>query len=512
MPPSHGSIKPDATPVQHLFDTERYKEREHGTPYNSAGGGEVYSDGSFSSYFNEVRNYFADERQRPDLQSTMVIGPDLHNRTPQWLEDKMVAIDGTPLTDLARKDANHWSNRYRKELDVAEAVQEVKRQRRYEADNDVLGYVARARRFFGLSMPLDEGYAVQHVEARHKLEEEARWLQEHTDDVDAMPQLRSKGESNTATAPASSSSSSTTGAAAAAYSASSAPPSSKKVVDDHPIGVLPRQQSPLLSEVERRQRAKAESKDGGVNNDDDDAAARERKRNLGFFSAPWHALVESIETGRPLTKVANEYRPRVDFYGLDPFLDSAPSFIWFSTKCGIAIGLFQGTVKAVQAVNVDVQFLKASGVGVLSILNMSVFASVVKWGGNTTIFAMAFCVGDRLMRRIKRYTLPPHDAECRSTSNYVMGLSFSGATVGVLPWWVLNDVGLAVRMAASGLVVGGALGLMVGLSLNQLIALNTSRLDATNRQLRRYEALMRREREWAEQERNKYTSSSYVWW
>jgi hypothetical protein len=484
MPPSKGSIKEDAplrqdsTTVQNLFRADQYKERQHGIPYNSAGGGEVYSDGSFSSYLGEVCNYLADESQRPSLQSAMVIGPDLHTRTPQWLEDKMVAIDGSPLNDLERNDSKHWSNRYRKELDVAEAVQEVKRQRRYEAENDVMGYVARVRRFFGLSMPLDEDYAARHVQARHKLEEEARWLQERAGAKQAA------GEDTTHTTSAS-----------ASASSSSAPSST---AEDHPIGVLPRNDSPLLSELQRRQHGQEGQSDS--------------RKKLGFFSAPWHALMESAETGKPLTKVVNEYRPRVDFYGLDPFLDSAPSLVWFSAKCGIAIGLFQGTVKAVQAVNVDVQFLKASGVGVLSILNMSVFASVVKWGGNTTIFAIAFCTGDRLMRRIKRHTLPRHDAECRSTSNYVMGLAFSGATVGVLPWWVLNDVGLAARMAATGLAVGGALGLMVGLSLNQLIALNTSRLDATNRQLRRYEALMRREREWAEQERNKYTSSSYVWW
>lgn len=462
--------KGEPTPLQHLFNPERYKPREHGIPYNSAGGGEAFSDGTLSGYFRAARAFVQDEHSRPNLQSAYISGPDLHTRTPQWFEDKNVAIDGSPLTDLELKDNNHWSNKYRKELDVAEAVQEVKRQRRYEAENDVLGVVARVRRFFGLSMPLDEQYAVRHVEARHKLEEEARWLQERAGSAREAASIDD--------------------AAAATQPASSSP------LSDHPVGVLPREESPLLSELQKRSQAQ----DG-----------QSRKR-LGFLGAPWQALVESVETGRPLTKVANEYRPRVDFYGLDPFLDSAPSFIWFSTKCGIAIGLFQGTVKAVQAMNVDVQFLRASGVGVLSILNMSVFASVVKWGGNMALFAIAFCIGDRLMWWIKKHTLPPHDAQCRSTSNYVLGLSFSGAMVGVLPWWVLNDAGLALRMAASGLAVGGALGLMVGLSLNRLIALNTSRLDATNRQLRRYEALMQRERKWAEQERSKYTSSSYVWW
>ncbi|KPA79258.1 putative mitochondrial hypothetical protein [Leptomonas pyrrhocoris] len=484
MAPSKGSVKGGATPLERPSDDDddKPKESKHGIPYNSAGGGEVYSDGTIGSFLSSVRTFFVEERQRPSLQSTMVIGPDYHTRHPQWMEDKLVAINGSPLTDLERRDSTHWSNKYRKELDVAEAVQEVKRQRRYEVDHDVLGYVARMRRFLGLSMPLDEDYAVQHVRARHKLEEEARWLQANADA--ASGEARDTA-GDAAAAPAATA----TNHGAAASPSPSLPPG-------HPVGVLPRGESPLLSELKKRPRPQD----------------RPDKHKLGFFSAPWQALMESVETGKPLTKVVNEYRPRVDFYGLDAFLDATPSFVWFSMKCGIAIGLFQGTVKAVQAVNVDVQFLKASGVGVLSILNMSVFASVVKWGGNTTLFAIAFCMGDRLMKRIKQHTLPPHDAQHRSTANYVLGLSFSGAMVGVLPWWVLNDVGLALRMATSGLAVGGALGLMVGLSVDKLVALNTSRLDATNRQLRRYEALMHRQREWVEEERSKCTGSSYVWW
>lgn len=462
MPPSTGSVKEDLRTTRELFAERHYKEKDEAIPYTSAGGGAYEYEGTLSDLVFRVRKFMREEHNRPNYSSTMIIGPDYHTRPPQWLEDKDVAIDGSPLSDLERKNSWHWSNRYRKELDVAEAVQEVKKQRRFEYENDVLGYFARARRYLGLARPLDESDAVRTVEARHKLEEEARWLQEHLD-ADGNP---------------------TDGAASS--------------LEDHPIGVLPRGESPLLSELQKNRTQDPE--DG------------HRKRSRGFLAAPWQALVESVETGKPLAKVANEYRPRVDFYGLDPFLDSAASFVWFSAKCGIAIGLFQGTVKAAQAVNVDVQFLKASGVGVLSILNMSVFASVVKWGGNTTLFAVAFCLGDRLMKRIKQYTLPPHDAQYRSTSNYILGLSFSGAMVGVMPWWVLNDVGLALRMATTGLAVGGALGLVVGISLNQLVALNTSRLDATNRQLRRYEALMRREREWAEQERMKHASTSYVWW
>ncbi|CAG9574643.1 conserved hypothetical protein [Leishmania major strain Friedlin] len=469
MPPANGSVKEDPVAFEQSGITGRNKVRENGISYTSPGGGEVYRDGTASGFVRSIYEYLVDEHHRPSYSSTMIRGPDLHTRPPAWLEDKNTAIDGSPLTSVERNAPGYWSTVYKKELEVAEAIQEVKRQRRYEQDNDLVGFINRARRYFGLSPQLDEAAARSQVESRYRLEDEARRLRASTAPGASDDEV-AQGEEDCDT--------------------SSSP---------HPIGTLPRNgTAQLLANVPQQRRS--EHGENGV------------RHTGGALTAPWLALMESIETGRPLTRVANEYRPRVDYYGLDPFLDSAPSVVWFSTKCGIAIGLAHGTAKAVQAMNVDVQFLKASGVGVLSILNMSVFASVVKWGGNMTIFACAFCVGDRLMRWIKSRMLPSHDAQCRSTSNYVMGLSFSGAMVGVLPWWVLNDTGLAMRMAASGLAVGGALGLMVGLSVQHLVALNTARLDANNRQLRRYEALLARQREWAEQVRSKYTSSAYVWW
>lgn len=440
--------------------------------YSSAGGGEMRYDGGGSAILRSIANFLREEHDRPNHSSTVMVGPDYHSRPPAWLEDKKTAIDGTPLTDIdLSRYPSHWSNKYKKELDVAEAVQEVKKQRRFEADHDIIGSVAKVRRWLGWSVPLDEDYAKRSIEGRHQLEEEARRI--------AAGEADAAKHSTTADTPAPS----------AALEA--------EQLQLRRVGTLPRVSIDGISNGGAEVRPKD---DGG------------RQGVSSFLTAPWKAMRESVETGKPLATVVNSYHPRVDYYGIEPFLDSAPSLIWLSAKSGIFIGLVHGTLKAIQAMNVDVQFLRASGVGVLSILNMSVFASVVKWCGNTTLFAMAFCVGDRLMTAIKYRLLPAHDAQWRSTSNYVMGLACSGAMIGVLPWWVLSDGRLAARMAASGFAVGAALGLMVGLSMQRMVALNTARLDATSRQLRRYEALMQRERIWAEEEKAKYASAAYVWW
>lgn len=231
------------------------------------------------------------------------------------------------------------------------------------------------------------------------------------------------------------------------------------------------------------------------------------------ISDAWEALIVSMETNRPTARVAREYRPKVDFFGIDPFLDSAPSFIWFCTKIGMYLGLAHGTVKTMSVVNVDAQFLRASGVGIMSLLNITVFANVVKWGGNLCIFSSAFCIGDRLAKYAKRSMYPEHDANQRSTLNYASGLSLSCATIGTLPWWVLNDANFAVRLAASGMFVGGCLGVFVGLAMERLIALNLGRLDASPRDLRRFEALMKREAIWKEHHDKKYASdaASSLW-
>ncbi|CCW62604.1 unnamed protein product [Phytomonas sp. EM1] len=395
------------------------RPQERSTPYNSSGGGEVVAHGNMFGILQDIFKFFFDEYKRTDVSATMFIGPDAHTRPPEWLENKNTNIDGSTVSEKSiESNPNHWRTKYRKELDIAEAIEEARKQARMESRHDILASIRWVRRKLGYSVPLDELHSKERVEAQYRQEEEAS-----------------------------------------------------------PRGVIvegPKEGRPAGS--------------------------------------TWKALMQSAGSGKPLAKVAKEYRPRIDFYGLDPFLDSSPSLIWFSTKCGIAIGLVQGSLRAFQTINVDLEFLRASGVGVLSILNMSVLAGVIKWGGNTCILSAAFCVGDRLARSVKRRLLPAHDAEQRSPFNYVVGLAFSGSTVGIMPWWVLNDVKLAARLAMSGVFLGGVLGLGVGLVLQRLVALNISRLDATNRQLRRYEALMLRERKWLEQEYQKHKSENVVWW
>ncbi|KAG8345570.1 hypothetical protein ERJ75_000427400 [Trypanosoma vivax] len=392
-----------------------------GESYSSAGGGEVYFNPI--DIFGYFWNYVRDEGARKNSFGLAISGPDLHTRPPRWLEDKNVAIDGTPLTDDERQTRNFWQAKYKRELDIGEAIQEVKQTRRMEESHDIIGSIAWMGRKLGLAEPLSE------ENARRKVEDRFRRL-----------------------------------------------------------------------ELER---------------DADDTAGEDKnmkgRRSIGL-GTPWKVLMESLETGKPVVRVANEYRPCVDYYGLDSFLDSRLSLIWFTTKCGIAMGIAQGAFKAVQAVNVDVQFLKASGVGVLSILNMSVFANVVKWGGNCALFASAFSVGDWVATVVKHSLLPSHDARRRSTSNYAVGLAASGATVGILPWWILCDVSYALRMSASGAFVGGLLGVTVGTVIERLVALNTARLDATKRELRRYEAVMQRQRDWVEEERERLRSQRHIWW
>nr|CCC92409.1 conserved hypothetical protein [Trypanosoma congolense IL3000] len=394
---------------------------EKGKQYTSAGGGEVYFNPSdFVSY---VWSYVWDEGGRKNSGGFGISGPDLHSHPPQWLEDKNVSIDGTPLTEEELRAPNFWQTKYKRELDIAEAIQEVKRTKRTEATHDIIGSISWLRRKLGWAEPLDEQYA------RRKVEERYRRLEQEV----------------------------------------------------------------------------------AVGNPEDEMAEGPKRSKIGL-TTPWKVLMESVETGRPVAKVADEYRTCVDFYGIDSFLDSRYPLIWFTTKCGIGIGILQGSLKAIQAINVDVQFLKASGVGILSILNMSVFASAVKWGGNCALFSSAFCIGDSTATSLKYLLLPPHDARRRSTFNYSLGFAMSGATVGIMPWWILSDVSLALRLGVSGAFLGGVLGIAVGAAMNRLVVLNTARLEATKRELRRFEALMQRNRCWVEKEREKVKGERVVWW
>ncbi|RNC38820.1 hypothetical protein TcCL_NonESM11895 [Trypanosoma cruzi] len=397
-----------------------YRPKSQGTPYTSAGGGEAYFNPA--DLWKYVVRYIREEGSRQEASSVIMVGPDYHFRPPQWMEDKNVSIDGTPLTEEERRAPNFWQTKYRQELDVGEAIQEVKRVKRMESKHDIIGSFAWVGRRLGWMEPLDEQFARRKAEARY-------------------------------------------------------------------------------------QRLERDFSENDLENTGDRSAVHK----VGL-STPWKVFMESVETGQPIAKVANEYRSCVDFYGLDPFLDSSLPLIWFSTKCGMAMGIAQGMVKAIQAMNVDVQFLKASGVGILTILNMSVFAGVVKWGGNCALFSAAFCMGDRLATVIKYRLLPPHDAQKRSTFNYVMGLAMSGGTVGIMPWWILGDLSFSLRLSVLGGFVGGLLGLTVGTVIGRLVVLNTARLEATNRDLRRYEALLRRQRRWADGEREKLRRQTLVWW
>ena len=82
----------------------------------------------------------------------------------------------------------------------------------------------------------------------------------------------------------------------------------------------------------------------------------------------------------------------------------------------------------------------------------------------------------------------------RTPVNYAVGLGLSFASVGIMPWWILNNVGVAVRMGISGFALGGCLGYSVGYGLNRLFALNLERLAFTPGQYTAYCALMQRER------------------
>lgn len=446
------------------FD-ERMRPRPKDAPpppltYDSAGGGEFRTTptpiGAVASFFG----FFVEEMRRPPLNKqtgTMVIGPDRHSRPPAWVSEKNVTVTGRPIADEVRAaDPTYWQTKYKSELSIGEAVAAVRAQRRYEKQHDMVGFVAKVRRLWGSQPPLDEAYAIKNLAHQKYLEEAPAHIQ------DTAPSLKETASSS---------------------------PVAEGVTD-------------IATGSAGTGKSHESSPDGTLRSGPD-------RRSL---QTAWKVLLESATTSTPIAKVAQVYRPRIEYYSLDPFLDSTPSVVWLSVKVGGCIGFLQGTATACQAINVDVEFLRASGVGVLSILNVTVFANVVKWGGNMGLFALAFCAGDRLATRAKRCILPAHDARHRSMVNYVAGFSAAGAAVGVLPWWVLGDTALASRLCVSGAGLGALMGVGVGYCMQRLLGINLSRLDATPRQLRRYEAVMLRERAWREQDRERFRSRHVVWW
>jgi len=215
----------------------------------------------------------------------------------------------------------------------------------------------------------------------------------------------------------------------------------------------------------------------------------------------WNNFVAALESDKPLITVAKDYRNVYDCYGVDDCLDSAPSMLWITAKVGAFIGLFQGGFRAVKVMQVDAAFLNASGMGVLSFVNVAVLAGMMKWGGNLFMACGAFLIGDRLVREAKRFSLPPSVEPVRSPANYAVGLAGSFSLAGVLPWWLLNDKAMAARLAVSSGIVGAGFGYCVGLGMQRLIALNLNRLEYNPSQFRAYQGLMKREKAYVEDEK-----------
>lgn len=215
----------------------------------------------------------------------------------------------------------------------------------------------------------------------------------------------------------------------------------------------------------------------------------EKKKQLD-----WNAFVTALESDKPLLTVAKDYRNVVDCYGIDECLDNTLGMLWLAFKIGGLVGIAQGGFRSVRALHVDAAFLKATGVGVLTFANVSIFAGFAKWAGNLTVACGMFLLGDRMVREAKRYTLPEQVEPLRTPINYSVGLAGSFGVVGIMPWWILNDKAMGIRLGASSAIVGAAFGYAIGLGMQQLIALNLGRLDYTPSQFRAYQALMKRER------------------
>lgn len=225
------------------------------------------------------------------------------------------------------------------------------------------------------------------------------------------------------------------------------------------------------------------------------ARTDEKKKQLD-----WNSFITALESDQPLLNVANDYRNVYDCYGVDDCIDSVPSMLWLSTKTGAFIGLFQGGFRAMKVMHVDAAFLNASGMGVLSFANVAIFAGMAKWGGNMFMACSAFLIGDRIVREVKRFSLPENVQPNRTPVNYAVGLAGSFSLAGILPWWILNDKAMGARLAVSSGIVGGAFGYCVGLGMQKLIALNLSRLEYTPSQFRAFQGMMKREKAYVEDE------------
>lgn len=207
-------------------------------------------------------------------------------------------------------------------------------------------------------------------------------------------------------------------------------------------------------------------------------------------------MLEVIETDKPLYRVIGKHRRRVDCYGFDDFLDNAPGVLWLAFKIGAVIGAWVGGLRALNVLNVDAHFMQVSGIGILTFMNVSVATGLCKWVGNIVICAAFFLFGDRSVTAARSLWLPENVKPERTVLNYTVGCSLAYSAVGILPYWILNDVKMGLRFALSGAALGAVVGTGLGFGFSNLLALNLKRLYFSQEQFCSYKALMAYQREY----------------
>jgi hypothetical protein len=241
-------------------------------------------------------------------------------------------------------------------------------------------------------------------------------------------------------------------------------------------------------QIQERVEKKYEASGGKPLNDGMPIPSAEKK------ALDWNAFVGALEGDKPLILVAQQYRNVHDVYGLDEFLNYSASVLWISFKLGAFIGIMHGGARALRAMHADASYTQAAGLSALGFFNVTVGASFLKWGGNTTICAAGFLLGDRMTTSVKKLTLPEEDWGVRTPINYSVGMGFAFSTVGIMPWWLLNEARMGMRLAVTGMFVGSIVGYGVGRFLDLLVAANLSKVKYTPAEWRHYTALMKRER------------------
>lgn len=213
----------------------------------------------------------------------------------------------------------------------------------------------------------------------------------------------------------------------------------------------------------------------------------------------WSNIMTDLQQHKPVSKMAQSYRPRVDVYGVDDFLDSGLSVVVGCTKWALIVGGISGSFRGTRSLISEMSTILSSGFSFLVMVNFIMVATALKYGMFAFISSSMFVLGDRSAKWAKKLTYrDQREAERRSMPNYVAGFAFSLAPVGFTPYWFFNDVRLGLRYALSGAVVGGLTGLLVSRVVDRLGSVNLQRINASDRELRRYEALLRRQKEWFE--------------